>query len=78
MNTGLAILLIVVALVAGLVGGFFLSKKYMMDYFKKNPPINEDTLRMLMMQMGQKPSEKKIRQMMASMKVQTEKQNKKK
>jgi uncharacterized protein YneF (UPF0154 family) len=78
MNTGLAILLIVVALVAGLVGGFFLAKKYMMDYFKKNPPINEDTLRMLMMQMGQKPSEKKIRQMMASMKVQTEKTNKKK
>lgn len=78
MNTGLAILLIVVALVAGLVGGFFLAKKYMMDYFKKNPPINEDTLRMLMMQMGQKPSEKKIRQMMASMKVQSEKTNKKK
>ncbi|MEG0268188.1 MAG: YneF family protein [Carnobacterium sp.] len=78
MNTGLAIILIVVALVAGLVGGFFLAKKYMMDYFKKNPPINEDTLRMLMMQMGQKPSEKKIRQMMASMKVQSEKQNKKK
>ncbi len=78
MNTGLAIVLIVVALVAGLAGGFFLAKKYMMDYFKKNPPINEDTLRMLMMQMGQKPSEKKIRQMMASMKVQSEKQNKKK
>ena len=78
MNTGLAIVLIVVALVAGLAGGFFLAKNYMMDYFKKNPPINEDTLRMLMMQMGQKPSEKKIRQMMASMKVQSEKQNKKK
>lgn len=78
MNTGLAIVLIVVALVAGLAGGFFLAKKYMMDYFKKNPPINEDTLRMLMMQMGQKPSEKKIRQMMASMKVQSEKQIKKK
>ncbi|MGB3161188.1 YneF family protein [Carnobacterium sp.] len=78
MNTGLAIVLIVVALIAGLVGGFFIAKKYMMDYFKNNPPINEDTLRMLMMQMGQKPSEKKIRQMMASMKVQSEKQNKKK
>lgn len=78
MNTGLAILLIVVALIAGLVGGFFLAKKYMMDYFKKNPPINEDTLRMLMMQMGQKPSEKKIKQMMASMQVQQEKANKKK
>lgn len=78
MNTGLAIFLIILALVAGLVAGFFLARKYMMDYFKKNPPINEDTLRMLMMQMGQKPSEKKIKQMMASMKVQSEKKNKKK
>ena len=34
-------------------------------------------LRMLMMQMGQKPSEKKIKQMMASMQVQQEKANKK-
>ncbi|WP_313468105.1 YneF family protein [Carnobacterium sp.] len=59
MNTGLAIFLIILALVAGLVAGFFLARKYMMDYFQKNPPINEDTLRMLMMQMGQKPSEKK-------------------
>ncbi|MGX7395310.1 YneF family protein [Carnobacterium mobile] len=78
MNTGLAIFLIILALVAGLVAGFFLARKYMMDYFQKNPPINEDTLRMLMMQMGQKPSEKKIKQMMASMKVQSEKKNKKK
>ena len=53
----LAIVLIVIALVAGLVGGFFLARKYMLDYFEKNPPINEDTLRMLMIQMGQKPSE---------------------
>ncbi|ALV21139.1 MAG: YneF family protein [Carnobacterium sp.] len=78
MSTGLAILFIILALIAGLVGGFFLARKYMMDYFKKNPPINEDTLRMLMMQMGQKPSEKKIKQMMASMKVQSDKANKKK
>ena len=78
MSTGLAILFIILALIAGLVGGFILARKYMMDYFKKNPPINEDTLRMLMMQMGQKPSEKKIKQMMASMKVQSDKANKKK
>lgn len=77
MNLGLAILLIVLALIAGLVGGFFISRKYMMDYFEKNPPVNEDMLRMMMMQMGQKPSEKKIKQMMASMKVQSEKKIKK-
>ena len=78
MSIGIAILLIVLALVAGLVGGYFIARNYMMDYFKKNPPVNEDMLRMLMMQMGQKPSEKKIKQMMASMQVQTEKANKKK
>lgn len=78
MNLWVAIILIIVALIAGLVGGFFISRKYMMDYFQKNPPINEDMLRMMMMQMGQKPSEKKIKQMMSSMKVQADKQNKKK
>ena len=36
----------------------------MMDYLKKNPPINEQMLKMMMMQMGQKPSQKKINQMM--------------
>ena len=53
MATWLAILLIVLALILGLVGGFFLARKYMMDYLKKNPPINEEMLRMMMMQMGQ-------------------------
>ncbi|WP_425255691.1 YneF family protein [Mammaliicoccus sciuri] len=67
MATWLAILLIVVALIGGLVLGFFLARKYMMDYLKKNPPINEEMLRMMMMQMGQKPSQKKINQMMTMM-----------
>ena len=52
------------ALLAGLVLGFFIARKYMMDYLKKNPPINEQMLKMMMMQMGQKPSQKKINQMM--------------
>ncbi|MDU3485720.1 MAG: YneF family protein, partial [Enterococcus faecalis] len=51
-------------------GGFFLARKYMQDYFKKNPPVNEDMLRMMMASMGQKPSEKKVRQMMQQMKNQ--------
>lgn len=78
MNTALAVTLIVLALVGGFIGGFFISRKYMMDYFEKNPPINEDTLRMLMLQMGQKPSERKINQMMSTMKVQQKKATKKK
>ena len=64
MATWLAIILIILALIVGLIGGFFLARKYMMDYLKKNPPINEEMLRMMMMQMGHKPSQKKINQMM--------------
>ena len=54
----------------GAAGGFYLARKYMQDYFKKNPPVNEDMLRMMMASMGQKPSEKKVRQMMQQMKNQ--------
>ncbi|SIS37370.1 YneF family protein [Salimicrobium flavidum] len=61
------ILIALVALLAGAALGFFIARKYMMNYLKKNPPINEQMLRTLMMQMGQKPSQKKINQMMKQM-----------
>lgn len=67
MATGIWILIVLLALAAGAALGFFLARKYMMDYLKKNPPINEEMLRMMMMQMGQKPSQKKINQMMQMM-----------
>lgn len=59
-STGIVVLIAVIAALLGAVGGFFLARKYMQDYFKKNPPINEDMLRQMMMSMGQKPSEKKF------------------
>ncbi|MBO8441614.1 MAG: YneF family protein [Firmicutes bacterium] len=67
------IIIIIVALLAGLVGGFFLARHYMQNYFKDNPPIDENMLRTMMVQMGQKPSEKKIRQMAQAMKNQAKK-----
>lgn len=70
MSTGLVVLIAFIALAVGVVAGFFLARKYMEDYLKKNPPINEDMLRSMMMSMGQKPSEKKIRQLMQQMKNQ--------
>ncbi|WP_062104981.1 YneF family protein [Bacillus niameyensis] len=57
----------VLCLAAGVALGFFIARKYMMDYLKKNPPINEQMLKMMMMQMGMKPSQKKINQMMSAM-----------
>ncbi|EHL95789.1 YneF family protein [Lentilactobacillus parafarraginis] len=67
MATWIWILIVIVALIIGLVGGFYGARKYMEKYLKENPPFNEDQLRQLMLQMGQKPSQKKLNQMMHSM-----------
>ena len=61
------VLIGIATLLAGVALGFFIARKYMMNYLKKNPPINEQMLRTLMMQMGQKPSQKKINQMIRAM-----------
>lgn len=78
MATWIWIIIVTVALIGGVALGFFLARKYMMDYLEKNPPINEDMLRMMMMQMGQKPSQKKINQMMTMMNKQTDSKEAKK
>ena len=64
---GYYILIAVIALIAGVALGFFIARKYMMDYLKKNPPINEQMIKMMMTQMGMKPSQKKVNQMMNAM-----------
>ncbi|EAE6540982.1 YneF family protein [Listeria monocytogenes] len=72
------ILVGIICLLAGLAGGFFIARCYMMSYLKNNPPINEQMLQMMMAQMGQKPSQKKINQMMSAMNKQQEKEKPKK
>lgn len=61
------ILLVVVGLLLGAVAGFFGARYFMKSYLKKNPPINEDMIKALMMQMGRKPNKKQINQMMKQM-----------
>lgn len=73
MSTPVLVLIIVLVGLACFAGGFFVARKYMEDYLKKNPPINEQMLRTMMVQMGQKPSEKKLHQMMAAMKANMDK-----
>ncbi|MGP6139733.1 MULTISPECIES: YneF family protein [unclassified Jeotgalibaca] len=77
MTTGAWIFIVIIGILLGAVGGFFLARRYMMNYFQENPPISEDMLRGMMMQMGQKPSERKVKQIMASMKAQSKSTNKK-
>lgn len=61
------ILWILLGVLIGVAAGFFIARKYMMNYLKKNPPINEQMIRVMMAQMGQTPSQKKINQMMKAM-----------
>ena len=61
------ILRILIPMLIGAVIGFFIARKYMMKYLKKNPPINEEMIKTLMMQMGRTPSQKQVNQMMKSM-----------
>ena len=67
MDTWLIIVLIVSALLVGAIIGFFLSQRYFKKYLRENPPVNENMIRAMMMQMGRKPSEKQVRQVMQSM-----------
>ena len=69
MSTGIWTLIVIIALIGGFAAGFFAARKYMEDYLKKNPPFNEQMLKQMMIQMGQKPSEKKLHQMMTTMKA---------
>ena len=55
-------------LITGAIIGFFIARKYMMKYLQKNPPINEEMIKVLFSQMGRKPNQKQINQIMNQMK----------
>ena len=61
------ILQVSIGLIIGAVIGFLIARKVMTSYLKKNPPINEEMIKALMTQMGRKPSQKQVNQMMKSM-----------
>lgn len=67
MSTGMVILIATICLILGTVAGFFLARRNFMNYMEKNPQLNEDVLMNMMSQMGQKPSKKKMNQMMSNM-----------
>ena len=47
----------------------FITKHYFEKQLKENPPVNEKMIRAMFMQMGRKPSEAQVRQVMKSMKM---------
>ena len=64
MNLGLAIVLIILGILGGAVGGFFIAQRIMKKHLQENPPINEDVIIAMMSQMGRKPSQKQVNQVM--------------
>ena len=61
------ILLVLFGLIVGAIIGFFVARKFMEKYLKKNPPINEQMIKIMMSQMGRTPTQKQINQMMKAM-----------
>ncbi|HHX51990.1 MAG TPA: YneF family protein [Erysipelothrix sp.] len=56
-----------VGVLVGGVAGFFITRYFFEKQIKENPPVNEKMIRAMFLQMGRKPSEKQIRQVMNSM-----------
>ena len=61
------ILMVFIGIIIGVIVGFFLCRRFMMSYFKKNPPINEKMIETLMSGMGRKPSQNQVKQLMQQM-----------
>ena len=67
MTLGHEILLIVIGLVIGIAIGVVVARVLMKKYLQKNPPINEQMIKIMMSQMGRTPTQKQINQMMKAM-----------
>ena len=61
------ILKLLIPFLVGGVAGFFIARKVMMKYLKKNPPINEQMIKIMMSQMGRTPTQKQVNQVMKAM-----------
>ncbi|MCQ2773053.1 MAG: YneF family protein [Bacilli bacterium] len=67
MSVGMFVLYLILALVGGLVGGFFAARAFFKYELKKNPPVNEKMIRAMFMQMGRKPSEAQVKAVLRNM-----------
>ena len=49
------------------IATFFITRAVFKKQLEKNPPINEKMIRVMLTQMGRKPSEKQVREIMRQM-----------
>ncbi|MDE5775114.1 MAG: YneF family protein [Malacoplasma sp.] len=57
-----------IALIIGGFIGYYIAGKVFKKQLKENPPISENQIRMMYQQMGRKPTEKQIKQIMSAFK----------
>lgn len=69
MELWIAILFIAVAFLGGSALGAFLMRRQVTDMIADKPVLDENALRMMMSNMGQKPSEAKIQQTLRQIKA---------
>ncbi len=78
LGIGLVILLVVLALAGGVALGIYLARKQVEKFIADKPILDENALRLMMSQMGQKPSEAKVQQVLRQIKSQQKAATKKK
>lgn len=66
MNFWISLGYLIAGLIIGGGLGFYFTKKKFEKDIKENPPINEKMIRAMFLQMGRKPSEAQIKQIMKS------------
>ena len=62
--------ILIAAIIASLIGGFFAARWFFKRQLEKNPPINEKMIRALYQSVGRKPSEADIQRTMNAVKRQ--------
>ena len=62
-----SLLYILLGVIIGAIAGWYFIRKQVEKQLKENPPVNEKMIRAMFMQMGRKPSEAQIKQVMKSM-----------
>ena len=60
------IIIIVAVILITAIATFFITRKLIQKQLQKNPPISENTIRIMMAQMGRTPSEKQVIAVMKS------------
>ncbi|MDR2976913.1 MAG: YneF family protein [Streptococcaceae bacterium] len=78
MNIFLAIIILLVGALAGFAGGIFLTQRQTKKMLLENPPLNEEAIRMMMSNMGRKPSEVQVQQTLRQIRGAAKAQNTKK